>query len=55
MHAIHKRHPPVNIRVPKRHGVISLPEIGIEVIPEDPGTHGIGAVKHLIGEHKISE
>ncbi|MCK4428710.1 MAG: hypothetical protein KAW16_09520 [candidate division Zixibacteria bacterium] len=32
--------------------MISLPEIGIEVVPENSGTHGIGAIKHKGGTKK---
>jgi hypothetical protein len=42
----------MNVRVPKGHGMISLPEIGIEGVPKDPGTHGIGAIEHQGGMKK---
>jgi hypothetical protein len=46
----------MNVRVPKGHGVISLPEIGIEGVPKDPGTHSIGAIKHQGGiENRLPE
>jgi len=55
MHAIHKRHPSMNVRFPEGHGMISLPEVGIEAAEENPSTHGIGAIKHLTGEDELSK
>ncbi len=33
--------------------MIGLPEIGIEAAEENASTHGVGAIKHLIGEDEL--